>query len=322
MTATVDVASWTDRDAWTRFVAASPQGSVFCHPALLDAQAVAWEVIRVGDGDEPTIAAVLLTDGAGEPAAAPQPFSQYQGLLCAPSLEEQPAHRRVRQTLEAVSALLEGLRDRRGVSWCLHPSFPDLRALQWFNYHDPAGGRFSVQTRYTGVLNLAPGTTIDAILAASRSVRRQEYRKARDQFVVAGSENLDLLDSLHDATFRRQGLTRPPGDAERLRRLAQAALASRLGELFIAYDRSGQPASAVLVLFDHRVASYLVAATEPAFRSSGVSTLLFLTAVERALARGLRGLDVVGMNSPGRSDFKASFGVELRPYWVVDWRRP
>jgi GNAT superfamily N-acetyltransferase len=317
----VGVERWSDRAAWDRFVATSPQGSVFCRADFLDALGVEWEAVRVGSDDRPQVAAVLLRDGAG-PVRAPFPFTQYQGVLLPSAGPADPAHRRVRSTLDAVGGLLEGLRDRAELSWCLHPTFPDLRPFSWFNYHQPDEGRFAVEVRYAGIIPVPEAGTIDAVLGQSRSVRRQEWRKAGERFTVTASVDLELLDRLHADTFARQGIERPGSEARLLSAIAAAAVRSGFGEMFVAHDRDGRPAGAVLFLFDERAAYYLVAAHDPAFRSTGVSTLLFLAGVERGLRRGVRQIDVVGMNSPGRADFKASFGAVPIPYFVVRWRHP
>ena len=77
-----------------------------------------------------------------------------------------------------------------------------------------------------------------------------------------------------------------------------------------------------MFLYDEHTAYYLVAANDPAFRNGGVSTLLFLSGVAAGLRRGVRAIDVVGMNSPARGDFKTSFGAGPVPYFVANWERP
>ena len=318
--AAVGVEPWSDRIEWDRFVAASPHGSVFCRSEFLDALGVGWGVVRVGSGESPAAAAVVLRDPSGEVPPAPFPYTQYQGVLLGAELSGQPAHRRVRGVAEAVTTLVAGVAEQGAVSWCLHPDFPDIRPFSWFNFHLPERGRFQVDVRYAGIIPVGGVTSVEEVLESSRSVRRQEFRKARDRFVVVGSEDLGLLDELHARTFARQGLERPPADGPLLRDIGAAALRSGFGEMFAAFDRDGQPAGAVLFLFDQRAAYYLVAAHDPQFRSTGVSTLLFLAGVERGLRRGVEWVDVVGMNSPGRSDFKASFGAVPKPYYVVRWQ--
>ncbi|MHB1327502.1 MAG: GNAT family N-acetyltransferase [Gemmatimonadales bacterium] len=159
-------------------------------------------------------------------------------------------------------------------------------------------------------------------MAGARTVRRQEYRKAGSRFQVEVSQDLDLLDQLHGRTFERQGLVRSDHEQRQLRAIAGAALEHGFGELLVAFDTDGVAAGAVLFLFDTHSAYYLVAANDPDYRSAGVSTLLFLRGTERAMERGLSALDVVGLNSPSRGDFKTSFGAVPVPYYVATWERP
>lgn len=312
---------WEDRASWDRFVAASPYGSVFCQSGFLDALDLEWEAWRVGTPAGARAAAVVLRTPDGGVASQPQPFATYQGILVA-GAEASPAHRRTKEHLEASEALIQALAHGGRLSWCLHPSYADVRPLSWFHYHEPALGQFRIDIRYTGWIPLTPGAGLEPVLASSRSVRRQEFRKAEQRFTVEPSSDLDLLDHLHGLTFGRQGLERSPRERVLLRSIAAAALREGFGELLVARDGGGAPAGAVLFLFDASTAYYLVGANDPAYRSGGVSTLLFLKGVERGIARGVSRVDVVGMNSPTRGDFKTSFGAVPVPYYVANWERP
>ncbi len=318
--ATTAVERWTNRAGWDRLVADSPQGSIFCRSAFLDALDVEWEAWVLPGPAGPRAAALLFRDGAGTIQRAPLPFCLYQGILLPSAVATGPAHRVVHETLEAVEELIQGVAIHRRMSWCLHPAFGDLRPLSWFHHHDPTAGLFRLDVRYTGII--AVGQGLDAVLAGARSVRRQEYRKAAERFRVEPSADLDLLDRLHGLTFARQGLERSGRERRLLASIAAAALRHGFGDLLVARDGDGNAAGAVLFLFDGRTAYYLVAANDPTFRSAGVSTLLFLRGLERGLERGVERVDVVGMNSPSRGDFKTSFGAVPTPYFVAHWDAP
>ncbi len=319
----VEVSPWTDRAGWARFVAQSPQGSVFLRPELLDALDVEWMPWRLtGAHDETRAAAIVLVDRNGSVARSPLPFCLYQGVLLPAAAAPGPTHSRVHESLEATTALLSGMAGRERMSWCLHPSFADLRAFSWFHYHEPTLGRFQLDLRYTGLIPVDPSDGLEAVLAGARSVRRREYRKASERFRVEPSDDLDLLDQLHEATFARQGVARDDRERHLLRTLTNAALTHGFGDLFVARTADGSAAGAAVFLYDEHTAYYLVAANDPAFRNGGVSTLLFLSGVAAGLRRGVRAIDVVGMNSPARGDFKTSFGAGPVPYFVANWERP
>ncbi|MGE0552365.1 MAG: GNAT family N-acetyltransferase [Gemmatimonadales bacterium] len=312
---------WTEREACDRLALESPHGSVFCRPDFLDALDRPWELWG-GPPGAGGFAALLFREADGSVARGPLPFTMYQGLLGPPESDPVPSHRRIRAHLDGVAALLDGLASQGALSFCLHPRFDDLRPLSWFNYDRPDQGAFAIEVRYTGLIELDPARGIEGLLADSRAARRQEYRKASSRFEVRASVDLELLDELHDRTFRRQGIGRPERQRALLRSIAAAALRSGFGELLVAWTPDGRPASAVLALFDQCSGYYLVAANDPEFRASGSSTLLFVAAADRCLARGVTTLDVVGMNSPGRGDFKASFGARAVPYYQAHWCRP
>ncbi len=317
------VEPWSDREAWAAFAAASPQGSVFLRPEWLDALDVGWAPWRVvGPRNETRAGAIIFTTADGQVARAPLPFCLYQGVLLPPRALGLAGHSRVHEALGATTALLGGLAGQARMSWCLHPSFHDLRPFSWFHYHEPHQGQFRVDVRYTGVLPVDGPRGMDDVLANARSVRRQEYRKASERFSVESNSDLELLDRLHAATFARQGLERDQREARLLRRLTAAALAHGFGELLVARAPDGSPAGAAAFLYDAHTAYYLVAANDPAYRNAGVSTLLFLAGVASGVRRGVKAVDVVGMNSPARAEFKASFGAAPAPYFVVNWDRP
>ncbi len=304
---------------WDRLVDESPEGSVFCRTTFLEALDRPHERLALGDGASIPAGAVVFREADGSVARAPLPFSLYQGVLLPGEVAVMPAHRRVRETLERTAALLDALAGQGALSFCLHPRFPDVRAFSWFNYHRPEAGQFRIDVRYTGEIALSREGGLDAFLAGCRSVRRQEYRRAAARFTVGASDELELLDELHERTFARQGLERSPRERSLLRSLTRAALTHEFGEVLVARDGDGRAASAVLTLFDRRSTYYLVAANDPDYRSAGTSTLLFVEMVRRALERGSETVDVVGMNSPSRGDFKASFGAMPVPYYVAHW---
>jgi lipid II:glycine glycyltransferase (peptidoglycan interpeptide bridge formation enzyme) len=104
--------------------------------------------------------------------------------------------------------------------------------------------------------------------------------------------------------------------------VTEAALRHGFGELLVARSADGSAAGAAVFLYDNHTAYYLVAANDPAYRNAGVSTFLFLSGVAAGIRRGVRSIDVVGMNSPSRGDFKTSFGAEPIPYFIANWERP
>jgi hypothetical protein len=314
---------WSDTASWDRFVAESPQGNVFCHSAFLDVAGGEYRRYVVEDSGAPVLAALVYLQN-GEPCRAPAPFTMYQGVMVSSAVWKHPVHSRVPECLRLTDFLLAGLKERyRRISFCLHHAFDDLRSFLWFHYHQPQLGRFNVDVRYTGLIPLSEYQSFDDYLASLRTVRRQEVRKAEKAgWTIESSMDVDLLDDLHAKTFARQGLERDEHEARFVRSLARAALDGGFGALWLCKGPAGEVAGANLFLFDQRHGYYMFGANDPEYRKSGSGTFLLAHCVRHCLERRLQAVDVVGINSPNRGDFKTSFNAAPRAYHVVTWEAP
>jgi len=311
----------TDPKRWNGFVAESAQGSVFCRTPFLEALGLGHELWHVEESGVPCLGAVVMVDEAGLPLRAPFPFSLYQGLLLDPAHATLAVHRRVKRMLTLVEFALAGLEQcYPRLSFSLHPRFEDVRGLSWFHYHAAEQGRFRLDLAYTGWIAL---TAFEEFLGDIRSTRRYEYRRAAAAgFTAEPSTDVDLLVTLYRRTFARQGVDVQAGVERRLRAIALSALAEGYGEMLLCRTPAGEPASATLFLFDEHTAYYLIGANDPEHRASGAGTFVLLEHIRRSRMRGLDRVDVCGMNSPNRGDFKASFNAAPVPYVTATWERP
>lgn len=308
---------------WDALVETSPQGSVFNCREFLDA--LGTNSLRLGIVDGPDVLAgvAIQTDDRGTPVGPPDTFGYYQGILLSPGFDILPNHSRVRRKFEAVEGLLTALTTNYSeLSLGLHWRFPDLRPLQWLNYHLPNAGRFELTPRYTGLLDLSPFADINAYVGSLGKGRRGDYRKARNGGIaVRPSDDPDILDCLHRLTFADRGADRG-SLGHQLKPMAQAALEHGFGELLVASTPTGDPVSASLFIWDRTTSHYLFGASDPAHRDTGAATLVLVENVARTMHRGIRFIDVVGINSPQRGNFKTSFNAVPVPYFDARWRRP
>lgn len=311
-----------DDDLWDRFVRASAQGNAFSTSTFLAALGVGYERWLVCRRGEPILAALLLVED-GAPLQAPYPLCMYHGVMLDARAATLPVHTRVRRTLALVDFLLARLSELHGrLSFCLHHSFPDVRSLSWFNYHEPESGRFHLEIRYSAVVDLAALDDLEGYLRAIRDARRAEYLRARDAgFTVRPHDDLEQLERLERLTFERQGIELGSRERQILRSVGAATARAGTGEFLACVGPSGEIVSGTFFLRDDRYAYYWIGATDPAFRRTGAGTFVLVESMRRARAAGLAALDLVGVNSPNRGDYKTSFNATPVPYYVVDWRR-
>lgn len=301
---------------WDAFVSTSPQRSVFVYSHFLDSLQVAYDLVTCYENNKIVAGSVLIFSSNGEPIERPFPFTQYQGVLLADN-KNQAGHSQITREFKVVEYFIEQISERyKKFCFCQSWRLNDLRPYQWHKYHEPDNGRFSLDLRYTGILDLMKFISFDTYLSSVRACRRQEYKKASQTLKLKFSHDDSLLDTLYAKTFERQNLERAGQDSALLRSICKHAIEGGYGKLSVALMNE-VPVSAVLFLYDDRTAYYLVGANDPDYRNSGAGTLLLMQVIKEAFSLGLKEIDFVGVNSPNRGDFKISFNAEIKPYFIT-----
>jgi hypothetical protein len=231
--------------------------------------------------------------------------------------KNQAGHSQITREFKVVEYFIEQISERyKKFCFCQSWRLNDLRPYQWHKYHEPDKGQFSLDLRYTGILDLIKFISFDTYLSSVRACRRQEYKKASQTLKLKFSHDDSLLDTLYAKTFERQNLERASQDSALLRSICKHAIEGGYGKLSVALMNE-VPVSAVLFLYDDRTAYYLVGANDPDYRNSGAGTLLLMQVIKEAFSLGLKEIDFVGVNSPNRGDFKISFNAEIKPYFIT-----
>jgi len=321
MTLKMDICN--DKAKWDAFVATSPHNTIFCKTVFLDSMGEDYDLILVSEDDSPQLGAVVIKKD-GRPVIAPCGPTMYQGILFSKEMAEHPSHRKIKTALETTEFMLQNMSEAYGrISFALHYGIEDLRGFQWFHYHQPELGRFRLDLSYTGIIDLKSCGNFEAYLAKVRKVRRYEYNRAgRDGLVLETSRDIDLFDRLHALTIENQGHVRSAEEVNHVRRIAGQALEKGFGEMVICRTAQGDAASAVLFIFDEKKAYYLFGANHPEFRDTNSGTYALVDQIKRSFDKGLESVDVCGINSPNRGDFKTSLGAEPFPYFTATWEKP
>ena len=276
------------------------------------------------EGTEIQGAVFILFSKKGEPLIAPYGPAMYQGILLNGNFKDQLSHKKTTHEFRVTEKLIAELSTHyRTISFSLHYTYVDIRPFQWFNYHSPEKGLFSISVNYTGILDVSRFASFEEYLSSIRSVRRYEYKRAiKSGLKIELSQDIQILDALHEITFKRQNIQRTTQQIEFLQFITKMALSEGFGELLICRTSEGVPIAATLFLFDSKSAYYLYGANNPEYRSCFGGTLLILENIRRCFDRGVKLVDFVGINSPNRGDFKISFNAVPVPYYNVLWKHP
>ncbi|WP_205508565.1 GNAT family N-acetyltransferase [Longitalea arenae] len=303
---------------WDNFAVTSPHYSIFLNSKFLDSLNSPYKCITVYEDHKIAAGAVLFFDESGHPRLNNMVYTQFQGMILADQ-GAAPAHSKYHWELEVINFFIESLTARfKHFFLCQSWRFEDARAFLWHNYHSPDKGVFKCNLRYTGLLPLNELHSESAYLDAIRKLRKREYQKAQKAgYTIHESQDIQLLNHLHNLTFERQEITIGESEQKRLMSIAEAAISNRYGKILVCRSAAGEVTNATLFLYDARCGYYLIGANDPNFRNSGSSTFLMIKNIFDCKEMGLEYVDFVGINSPNRGDFKISFNAVPKSYFEL-----
>jgi len=303
------------KQTWDDFVCKSPQNNIFCQTRFLDVLKEDYDLLTIVNNEGILIGAIVLRD-KNDVIIDPYP---NHGVLVSSHFDDIASHKKVSQLLELTKILInECVKRYIRVHFSMHISFNDIRSFQWHNYHLNKKDQFKVDVSYTGILDIGRINNFNEILKISRSIRRQEHKKCLlGGFRVEESDNVSILNKLHQKTFERQGLKRSKNEKFIATILAKESIEKGFGRLMICRDSKGVPAAASLFVFDRYTGYYLIGANDPGFRKYGTGSFLVLEQIRKCFEHGIKAIDFVGINSPNRGDFKTSFNARTVPLFNV-----
>ncbi len=174
---------------------------------------------------------------------------------------------------------------------------------------------FRQTTKYTYVLDDLSDT--DALWNGMQPNIRAEIRKAssRHGLQVRDDLGIDEFIKLNQQVFSRQSMAQPYTEAY-VRRLDAACAARGARKIFIAVDKEGRRHAGVYLVWDGKVAYYLMGGSDPVLRTSGAASLCMWEAI-RFASTVARSFDFEGsMLEPVERFFRA-FGARQQPYFFI-----
>lgn len=301
-------------DEWLKFVAASPEGTIYALPNYLAALGRAdggrYTLLGIRRGDELAGGVALYEkDTRSGPCVFPRPLLYYNGILLRRFDTRYPSERTSRY-LKTIEVLEPTLRQRGyGLLTLASPaSLNDVRPFQ-------AAG-WSVQPRYSYVVDIADTTALWE--RVEQNLRRLVKRCERDGISFHDDGDFDAFFRLHASIMDRR---------ERGYYLAESAYkaffnelkAASLCRLFEARDTAGRAIASQLVLLGpNPVCHVAAAATDQDFQRSGVSAFLRWKSFETLSALGYAGVDLTDAALNSVSHFKSQLGGELRTTLVLE----
>ena len=156
---------------------------------------------------------------------------------------------------------------------------------------------------------------VDDLYAGFASVVKKNIKSARNKVKIEESEDISILHSLMEKTFQIQKRSYP-FSKEYLSTIYEACRIHNASKLLYAVDDKGNVHSGVLYVYDENVCYYLIAGTDPQFRSGGANSLLLWEGIQFAATHS-KCFDFEGSMIEGVENFFRQFGGEMVVYYDV-----
>ncbi len=298
----------------------SPHATVFTHPDVLSklCQRVDWWAAH--KGHRPLCAwPVCLPDG--NTVGLPE-LTYYVGPIWSKMADNMPAHRWLSRSTQVYEGFIEIFLQEYGR---VHASLPkgllDVRAFDWWHYHQPDKPRFTIRPRYTACIHDLDKNDQATILADFRQLRRRELRKMEADGPPARSQDwqADDLILLYADVLGRQDIDIQAKN-ERLIHNLVALVQAGFGEVIAYQDpQDHHIIAACLLLYGHGQANMVLNVVENEWRSTGLPAWMITETIIQAKKQGMTCYDFNGANSPNRGDDKHSYGAHPVLFFEIQY---
>ena len=191
--------------------------------------------------------------------------------------------------------------------------YPDPRPYSWEGY--------AITPRFTYVLEVGSNSPDELLKNASKSLRR-EIRDGKDLDVEVSVEGLDAARTVYEDTKSRydeqgEGF---PIQWNYVRDLLEA-LGDRF-QVYVARDPDGEYISGITVLYSDDRAYFWQGGTKGIYDGTSVNSLLHWNIIEDIAndppVESVHSYDLMGANTENLCRYKAKFGADLVPYYVIE----
>lgn len=226
-------------------------------------------------------------------------FTPYSGIFISYPNGQKPSTK-VAYEEKTINALINQLPNFSELEQNFHLSFYNSLPLIWSEFQDTK--------RFTYILNLEKSE--EYIWLNFRDNIRKQIKKAEETLIIQES-NSQNLKKCFDETFESQGKNSPIDDDEIFERINNYIKKYDCGFCIEAIDAEQNLHAAMLCIYDHKQAYYLIGGSAKDYNKSGAMSLLQWEAIKKTKAIGLNAYNFEGSSIKSIEKYLRGFGGEL-----------
>ncbi len=298
---------------YSKLIIFSPQKNIFCSSEILNFFFEDLELYTLSKNDKIKSFVYLLKDS--DNAIISDPFI-YSGIINHPRLLMKNS--RYNNEIFKINELIvnEIFSNYKNIDINLPLNFKDMRPFLWFNYGKNENV-FKVTPRYTSILNIN-NKNDDEILNEIDDVKRRDIKKVLNDENYKVSEEIDLplMKKFYIETMQRNNGEFDNIALEKIFNFMD--LQSKNNKIIqtTTYFKE-DPLYSVLFLHDDISSCYLYGSGNIQVKNRYAGSLALWRAIQISMKKELLYIDLEGINSPFRGEYKLCMGGEVNCYFNI-----
>ena len=299
-------------EEWDLFIGSSPVASIFCTSSFLRSFLIDFEISVLKINNIIEIGIIIFFDSDGN--VIEPPFSMYAGII----FREEKNKKSIfsEKYFEYFDYFFKQIASKhKHFSIDLHYNFFDVRPISWFNY----GGNqtFKFIPYYTGIVEIGDLDFESYLQKISKSKYREYNKSTKLGLTIQLSNSIKDLQILYLNTHKRQGISVSETVLAHIESIAQSAISNNYGVIYVVKNSDGIIISSQLTLFYNDTAYFLIGGNMPEYRHLFSSNFIILEMIKLCIIKGIKHIDLCGMNSPNRALTKSYYNTLLTGYFKI-----
>ena len=301
-------------EIYSKFIRFSPQKNIFCSKEILEFFFSDLDLYIICKKEEIKSFIYLFKKNHNEITS--EPFI-YSGIINKPRLSMKNA--RYNNELFKVNELIVNdiFSTYKDLDINLPLNFYDTRPFLWYNYGQKNKKKFKVIPRYTSIINILSKDKGE-IFNELDDVRRRDIKKAiQDKnYQVSDQIDLSLIKKFYLQTMKKNNGVFNKYSFERVfEYIYNQSKINKVIQTTTYYK--DLPLYSVLFLNDDISSCYLYGSGDIKVKNRYAGSLALWKAIEKSIDNKLCFIDLEGINSPFRGEYKISFGGNIKNYFNI-----
>ena len=299
---------------YSNFIKFSAQKNIFCTKEILKFFFIDLDLYTINKNDR-IKSFVYLYKNKNELVSS-EPFI-YSGIINHPQLNMKNS--RYNNEVFKINELIinEIFSIYKNININLPIDFLDTRPFIWFNYGKKNKKKFLVSPCYTSIINIKSKKPKD-VFSEIDDVKRRDIKKVLNDknYKISKKFNLPMIKKFYESTMKKNRGNFDKYAFDKIFDFIETQInKNRVIQTTTYYLE--KPLYSVLFLNDESSSCYLYGSGDVDTKNRYAGSLALWKAIEESIERKLDFVDLEGINSPYRGEYKLNFGGDIKNYYNI-----